>query len=140
MSWHNSIVFNIFCWVSSTINITGTQIKVTHWVCVCFYVRQTTKANSSTEWLRGSVKRTFYSGSYEPFVCSLHSLAVMNDKTPEPHWNDIEGIILNDLKKGRIDRYHKPYICATRTKISCYNDIQLLIKIHRMTLAKRQIN
>ncbi len=34
----------------------------------------------------------------------------MNDKTPEPHWNDIEGIILNDLKKGRIDRYHK-HLC-----------------------------
>lgn len=62
----------------------------------------------------------------QAFCCSLHSLPVINDKTPEPHWNDIEGIFLKDFKKGRIDRYHKP--------LCCYQDKKkILLQVYTVT-------
>lgn len=120
------------CLCHGTIHITGTEVTQS----VCADIHETNHKNSAQQ-NDGEVYILFW--ILRAFCCSLHSLPVINDKTPEPHWNDIEGIFLKDFKKGRIDRYHKPLCCyQDKKKKSCYKYIQLHIKIHKMTFAKRQ--
>lgn len=116
-----------FVWyilLGRTIHITGTDKGHTLSVCVQVSIaRQTTKTQLN-RMMERFCKMNILFWILRAFCCSLHSLAVINDKTPGPHWNDIEGIIRSDLKKGRIDRYHKPYTCAaTRTKKKIKNHV-----------------